>query len=147
VFTRSDGIWSQQAYLKASNTEANDQFGQYVAIASDTLVVGADAEDSNATGFDGNDANNAASDSGAAYLFTRSGGTWGQQAYLKASNTEAGDSFGFRVAVAGPTVVIGAYREASSASGINGDQSDNSAEAAGAVYVFDVPRRVFVISQ
>ena len=36
--------------------------------------------------------------------------TWSQQAYLKASNSDAGDSFGFAVAVSGDTVVVGAYQ-------------------------------------
>src|SRR5687767_4680694 len=58
-----------------------------------------------------------------------------QQAYLKASNTEANDAV-FAVAVSGDTVVIGAYNESSSATGVNGDQSDNSALNSGAAYVF-----------
>ena len=59
-----------------------------------------------------------------------------QQAYLKASNTDSNDQFGFSVAVSGDTMVIGAYQEASSATGVNGDQSDNSATNSGAAYVF-----------
>jgi hypothetical protein len=55
-----------------------------------------------------------------------------QQAYLKASNAEAGDSFGYSVAISGQTVVVGAIGEASSATG---GQSDNSASNAGAAYV------------
>ena len=88
---RSGTTWSQQAYLKASNTEVGDGFGFSVAISGDTVVVGAHEEDSNATGVNGDQADNSAADSGAAYVFTRSGATWSQQAYLKASNTGAGD--------------------------------------------------------
>ena len=65
-------------------------------------------------------------------------GTWSQQAYLKASNTEASDYFGYSVAVSGDTVVVGAYVEGSTATGVNGNQSDNSAWASGAAYVFAV---------
>ena len=65
----------------------------------------------------------------------RNGATWSQQAYLKASNTELSDSFGISVAVSGDTVRRWAAFESSSATGINGDQSDNSASA-GAAYVF-----------
>ncbi len=54
--------------------------------------------------------NNSAADSGAAYVFTRTGGVWSQQAYLKASNTDASDQFGLAVAVSGDTVVVGAYQ-------------------------------------
>ena len=78
---------SQQAYLKASNTGAGDYFGWSVAISGDTVVVGAPYEASSATGVNGNQSDNAALTAGAAYVFVRSGGTWTQQAYLKASNT------------------------------------------------------------
>ena len=86
---------TQQAYLKASNPDVLDLFGYAVAISGDTLVVGARGEDSNATGVNGNQADNSASSAGAAYVFVRSGSSWSQQAYLKASNTDAGDLFGF----------------------------------------------------
>ncbi|HKQ48480.1 MAG TPA: FG-GAP repeat protein [Phycisphaerae bacterium] len=135
VFVRSGTTWSQQAYLKASNTEASDQFGG-VAASGDTVVVTAGTEDSNATGINGNQADNSATDSGAAYVFVRNVTTWSQQAYLKASNTDANDRFGGRMAVSGDTVVIGADAEDSSATGVNGNQSDNSASDAGAAYVF-----------
>jgi uncharacterized repeat protein (TIGR01451 family) len=136
VFVRSGSSWSQQAYLKASNTGADDQFGSSVAISGDTVVVGAHREDSIATGVDGNQADNSASNSGAAYVFVRSGTTWSQQAYLKASNTGAGDQFGFGVTISGDTVVVGAYGENSNATGVDGNQFDNSATLSGAAYVF-----------
>ncbi len=136
VFTRSAGVWTQQAYLKASSTGANDQFGGSVAVSGDTAVIGASNEDSNATGVDGNQADNSASQSGAAYVFTRSGSTWTQQAYLKASNTGVDDGFGSSVALAGDTVIIGASGEDSNSTGVNGNQADNSAVQSGAAYVF-----------
>jgi hypothetical protein len=136
VFTRSGGIWSQQAYLKASNTGADDFFGGSVAVSGDTLVVGAPGEASNATGVDGNQANNSVAEAGAAYVFTRSGGIWSQQAYLKASNTGANDQFGYAVAVFGDTLVVGAPGEASNATGVDGNQANNSVAEAGAAYVF-----------
>ena len=136
VFVRNAGAWSQQAYLKASNTDADDQFGGSVAISGDTLVVGAVGEDSNATGVDGDSANNSASNAGAAYVFVRSAGAWSQQAYLKASNTDALDSFGISVAISGDTLVVGANGESSNATGVNGNQSNNLANASGASYVF-----------
>jgi hypothetical protein len=130
-----DPIAQQQTYLKASNAEANDYFG-VVAISGDTVVVGASGEDSSATGVNGNQSNNSALDSGAAYVFVRNGTTWSQQAYLKASNTGAGDRFGFSVAVSGDTVVVGAIWEDSNATEVNGNQADNSALESGAAYVF-----------
>ena len=62
-----------------------------------TLAVGAGKEDSNATGINGTQTDNSATNSGAVYVFTRSGTTWSQQAYVKASNSGASDLFGRRV--------------------------------------------------
>ena len=85
----------------------------------------------------GDQANNSARSSGAAYVFATSGTTWSQQAYLKASNTDAG-----RPCSAIPSRSPATPRswehlgESSSATGVNGDESDNSAGGAGAAYVF-----------
>jgi hypothetical protein len=136
VFTRTGAAWTQQAYLKASNSDSSDEFGWGVAVSGDTAVVGAYREDSSATGLDGNQANNSAADSGAAYLFTRSSGNWTQQAYVKASNTEANDCFGRYIALDGDAMAIGSACESSGARGIDGDQASNSAPGSGAVYVF-----------
>lgn len=136
VFARTAGVWSQQAYLKASNTDAGDFFGTSVALSGDTIVVGATWEDSAATGVDGDQANNDSTSSGAAYVFTRNGSTWSQQAYLKPSNTDRGDWFGWFVAIDGDTLAVSARRESSAAVGLNGDDDDDTAFGAGAVYVF-----------
>lgn len=140
VFTRSGGVWSQQAYVKASNTQGSDEFGRSVTLSGDgnTLAVSAYGEDSSATGIGGDQADNSASSAGAVYVFTRSGSTWSQQAYVKPSSTDAGDRFGYSVALSGDgnTLAVGADAESSSGTGINGNQADNSASSAGAVYVF-----------
>jgi len=136
VFVRSGTTWSQQSYLKASNAEAFDQFGWIVALDGNTLAVGANLESSNATGVNGNQADNNAVRSGAAYIFVRTGTTWSQQAYLKASNTEANDNFAMALDLSGDRLVVGAVNEDSAATGINGDQSNNDAASAGAAYVF-----------
>jgi hypothetical protein len=140
VFTRVGGVWTQQAYVKASNTGAGDNFGWSVALSDDgnTLAVGAIGEDSDATGIDGNQAGNTASNAGAVYVFTRTGTAWSQQAYVKASNTAPADNFGHSVALSGDgnTLAVSALAEDSAATGIDGDQADNSASDAGAVYVF-----------
>jgi hypothetical protein len=138
VFTRSVATWSQQAYIKASNPDAGDRFGSWIGMSGDgaTLAVGARFEDGNGIG--GNQTDNSAVDSGAVYVFTQSAGVWSQQAYLKASNTGAGDLFGAMVTLSndGNTLAVGARQEASNATGINGNQANNSAPNAGAVYVF-----------
>ncbi len=122
---------AQTAYVKASNTGAGDQFGISVSLSGDTLVVGAPFEDSAATG-EGNSLEN----SGAVYVFRRTGSTWAEEAYIKASNTGAGDNFGFSVSVFGDTLAVGARHESSIATGIDGAQGNNSALSSGAVYVF-----------
>ena len=136
VFVRSGTNWSQQAYLKASNTGANDVFGFSVDVSGDTIVVGGWGEASNATGVNGNQSNNSIPNSGAAYVFVRSGTNWSQQAYLKASNAGAADFFGWALALSGDSLVVVANGEASNATGVNGNQSDNSAVNSGAAYVF-----------
>ena len=80
----------------------------------------------------GTPADNSAEGAGAAYVFVRSGTTWTQQDYLKASNPELDDEFGWSVAVSGDTIVVGAYYEDSDGSG----PGDNNAFDAGAAYVF-----------
>jgi len=142
VFVRDGaGAWSQQAYVKASNTEADDYFGRSVTLSGDgnTLVVGAYVEDSNAVGIGGNQANDSAPLSGAVYVFVRDGAeAWSQQAYVKASNTGGSDLFGTSVALSddGDTLAVGAYGEDSDATGIEGNQTNENAYASGAVYVF-----------
>jgi hypothetical protein len=143
VYARTGDRWTQQAYVKASNTGADDQFGFSVALSADgnTLAVSAPYEDSAATGINGNQADNSMANSGAVYVFTRSGSAWSQQAYVKASNTgaaEEGDQFGYSIALSGDgnTLVVGAIGEDSNATGINGDQANDSAQGAGAAYVF-----------
>jgi len=136
VYIRDGDQWSQQAYIKASNTDAGDHFGGSVAISGDTLVVGASTESSRATGVNGDQSNNAAPNAGAAYVFTRSGTEWTQQAYIKASNAEAYDVFGGEVAISGDSMVVTAIGERSNAAGVNGNQGNNSLVLAGAAYVF-----------
>ena len=113
VFTRTGGVWSQQAKLTASDSAADDSFGISVAISGNTAVIGASFDD------DGG------SDSGSAYLFTRSDGVWSQQAKLTASDSAENDYFGTSVAVSGDTVLIGAF----------GDD-DGGLTDSGSAYVF-----------
>src|SRR5688572_2526068 len=149
VFTRASDSWTQQAYVKPSNPQPGAEFGHYVALSADgnTLAVSAYWEASNATGINGNQRDESIPQAGAVYVFTRAGGTWIQQAYIKASNTgEAGtadsfgegDQFGWSLALSrdGNTIAVGALTEDSASTGVNGDQRNNSALGAGAVYVF-----------
>ena len=141
VWVRSGGTWTEQAFIKASNPQLQDWFGVNLAVSADgnTVLVGAPMEDSRARGINGEQQDNSATESGAAYLFTRSGTTWSQQAYIKAENADEFDEFGVAVAVSGDgrRLIIGARMEGGGAVGINGNQSDNSTPEAGAVYVWE----------
>ncbi|MDH5444398.1 MAG: FG-GAP repeat protein, partial [Gammaproteobacteria bacterium] len=131
IFNRDDSNWLYSVTLSASNAEAGDLFGYSVDIDGNSLVISAVSE-----GGDVNStieaSNNDAPESGAAYLYVRSGDVWEQQVYVKASNPDDKDFFGFSVGISGDTLVVGANGEASA----DGVQSDNNAAGAGAVYVF-----------
>ena len=101
IFTESGGVWTEQAKLTAADAESSDIFGLSVAIASATIIVGAPYDDDAGTA------------SGAAYIFTESGGVWSQQAKLTAADAEGGDVFGFSVAIASATIIVGAPYESS----------------------------------
>lgn len=107
VFVRNGGVWTEEAKLTASDAAAGDLFGSSVGISGARLVVGAFQDD------DGGSA------SGSAYVFTRSGSVWSEDAKLTASDAAAGDHFGRDVAIQGSRVLVGAWldSDAGSASG------------------------------
>lgn len=96
VFTRSGGVWSGQT-LTARDGAGGDRFGASVAILGDRLVVGASGHDLGL-----------AIDQGAAYVFTRKGSTWTEQATLIAADGLANDSFGASVTMSHDMMVVGA---------------------------------------
>src|SRR5437868_3818249 len=93
---------TQEAYVKFSNPWGNENFGASVAVAGDTMVVGASAFLNQTTG------------AGQAFVFVRTGTNWIPQAYFRPFRTVAYDGFGASVAVSGDTVVVGAPFESSS---------------------------------
>jgi hypothetical protein len=113
VFTRSGSTWTEQQKLLSSDLESGDRFGQNVSISSDgnTAIIGSAFEDTSPN------LNN-----GAAYVFTRSGGTWTQQQKLLSSDGTGNDYFGASVALSsdGNTALIGAYLETTSPNSFNG---------------------------
>ncbi len=112
VFTRSGTAWSQEAKLLASDSVTWGKFGDSVSLDLDTLLVGAPGNDGRVA------------DTGAAYVFLRSNGSWSQQAKLQADDGAAYDKFGNSVSLDGDTAAIGAY------------YSDLPASRAGATYLF-----------
>jgi len=122
-------------YLKALHINNGDYFGDAVAISGDYAIVGATGESSNSIN---DQTNNSLSSSGAAYIFktTDSGETWTQTAYLKASNREIYDDFGYSVAIYGDYVVVGARLEDSNTMDNSGNHPSITNFNSGAAYIF-----------
>ncbi|MBM9578550.1 putative Ig domain-containing protein [Leptospira sp. 201903070] len=148
VFRRIGTTWALEAYLKAPNAETSDMFGTSVSISGDTIVVGVNSEDSNQTnvihspftGLTPAGDNDSAGNSGAAYVFRRTGNTWALEAYLKAPNAAATNQFGNAVAISGDTIVVGAvFEDCDQTSVTNAPStfvSNTNAVDSGAAYVF-----------
>ncbi|WP_159931184.1 hypothetical protein [Oceanicoccus sp. KOV_DT_Chl] len=100
VFVRNGSIWVQQAKLFASDAQGSDRFGASVAIKGDTILIGAYLEDE------------AAYNGGAAYVFTRTGTIWTEQAKLMASDYSREGEFGSSVALNDGIALIGAPKRA-----------------------------------
>jgi hypothetical protein len=142
----SVGSWSTYDIVTASNADDYDYFGEKFALSGDgkLLVVGAPREDGAGIGVGADESSNAAENAGAVYVFQREDSGWGlefswpQTAYVKAPNTETVDVFGKDVALSssGGTLVVYASGEDSAATGVGGDQSDNSADSTGAIYFY-----------
>lgn len=113
VFFRSETGWVQHQKLHASDGARGDEFGTALAMSGDYAIVGAPRKD------------DAGNNSGAAYIFTRQGTAWVEQAKLVAPDARAGDYFGVSVAIDEDTVLVGGHR-------INKPTAD-----AGSVYVFE----------
>jgi hypothetical protein len=113
VFHRTDTTWTQQAKLLATDGAPSDYFSAYaVSLSQDTALIGSQCDDDNGT------------DSGSAYLFTRTGTTWTQHSKLHASDAAAQDYFGGSVALVNTTILISA-----------GGNDDHGADS-GSAYVF-----------
>jgi hypothetical protein len=112
VFVRSGSTWTQQAKLTASDAAVADLFGFSIAIDGDTIAVGAPYRD------------DLGSDSGAVYVFVRSGTAWSQQAKLHAGDGASADQFGASLSLQGDTLAVGAPKD------------DGSSTDEGSAYVF-----------
>lgn len=130
VFRKGASGLVQEARLLGGSPANGDEFGWSISLSGDTLVVGGQGR---------------LGSTGPVYVFRRSslgvGGTWAQSAYIKASNIGEGDRFGAVVAIHGNAIVVGAPREDSSATGLNGNQGDASGspyDNSGAAYQCDL---------
>lgn len=112
VFVYSQGVWSQEAKLTASDAAEYDDFGSSVSLSGNRALIGVPGGD------DGGD------ESGAVYVFARSGNAWTQEAKLTPSDAAAGDQFGFHVSLAGDRALVGSVRD------------DDAGESSGSAYIF-----------
>jgi hypothetical protein len=162
VFTRQNGAWSQQAYIKGSRNEESDQMGYAVAISDDGTTIAAGVGDE-ACLTPGINPPGCADDTpalgganiwvGAAYVFVRTGTTWTEQAFIKASNARPYNAFGAMLTLSGDgnTLAVTAYLEDAAGRGVRAPELQplltkdrlnawrdhvNQAEESGAVYVY-----------
>ncbi|WP_369795332.1 fibronectin type III domain-containing protein [Bacteriovorax sp. BSW11_IV] len=142
VYKKDNGIWKQDAYIKAPNPDSSDYFGTSVAISGQRIAVGSYQEDTNQnyiTNIDLPSIDNNLLNSGAVYTFTRENGLWEFEAFIKAGNAGQNDTFGSTVDLQGDTLVVGAPKEGSEVSGVvNGPipPQDNNNGYTGAVYIY-----------
>ena len=116
AFVRSGSTWTQQQKLTASDAGVSDEFGTSAGVSEDHAVVGSPKDD---------DAGNCeGADCGSAYLYLRTGSTWGDVQKITAGDAAAGDEFGTSVAIDGQTAVVGAPFD------------DDAANSSGSAYVF-----------
>jgi hypothetical protein len=151
VFNRDDTGWKQTTYLKPSHTFIGTNFGSAVALSGngDLAVIGAKGDTSGKFDSEGKTLINSNTSNslktlsdevkkGRVYLFKQQNGSWAKAGELTASTPRVGFEFGQSVAVSkdGSTIAVSTYRDASTATGINGDEGNTDAKNAGAVYVF-----------
>ena len=113
IFMRSEGSWTEQAKLTASDGAEEDDFGARVSITDDYAIVGAPFN------------RELGLNAGAAYIFNRDTTNWTEQAKLTASDGEAHDALGWSVSIDGDYAIVGATG------------ADGNAVISGAAYVFN----------
>ncbi|MHC1774362.1 MAG: T9SS type A sorting domain-containing protein [Lentimicrobium sp.] len=125
IFKNNAGTWSEVQKIVATDRGFLDYFGNSVAISGDYAIIGASAEDDDATG------ENALTDAGSAYLIKNNAGTWSQVQKIVASGRGAFYGFGYSVAISGDYATVGAYQDAEDATG------GNTLYDAGSAYIFE----------
>jgi len=102
VFLRNGNVWTQQTKLVASDGLLSDGFGHDVCMNADATIAMVAASDRD---------DNSLTNSGAVYIFTRSGSTWTQQQKIYAPLKAANDRFGIGMSMnaAGDYALIASY--------------------------------------
>jgi len=124
VFKNVSGTWGEVKKITSTDGSADDLFGNSVAISGDYVIVGAYAEDEDASG------SNTKSLSGSAYIFTNNLDTWTETQKIVASDRAVNDYFGFSVGISGNYAIVGAFSEDENATG------GGTLDLAGSAYVF-----------
>ncbi len=141
IFQLIDDTWIQETNIRISNIEG-DTFGKSVSLSYDgnTLAIGAPGDSSSSTGINNGIQDGLAPNSGAVYIYTRSGSTWTSNTYIKADNTTSEDRFGDTVSLSddGKTLAVSVYLEDSNTTDIN-SIPDDLATNTGAVYIYSRP--------
>lgn len=138
LFNHGDSGWEFLQRIVSNNLDIGDAFGSSVYLDGNQLIVGAPDENGGGIAVDDSEQDNSRENAGAAYIFAESDeGQWTQTAYLKASNSDDYDGFGWSVAISGSIAVVGAPYESSSANTVNGSELNNIFFAAGAAYIFE----------
>jgi len=112
VYIRTGSTWTLQQEINNPTPATNDWFGDSISLYQDTLVVGADGDDTGANG------------AGSVYIYIRTGSTWTLQQEINNPVPVTNDNFGWLVSLYQDTLVVGT----------GGD--DTGAEDAGSCYVY-----------
>ncbi len=143
IYENNNGNWGDYTFLQSDYLKVNGCFGGSVALNSDATVLatGAYCDTSRARDINGDQENEAGSDVGAVFIYTRSGTTWTKQAYLKASNASDGDNFGFGISLSGDgdILAVSAYGDQTDEVGILPGTNDESISTpnGGSFYIFE----------
>ncbi len=98
VFRRSGSAWTQIAKLTPSDGASHDWFGVSMSLRGNLALIAARGDDDRG------------SDSGSAYVFTRTGSAWAETAKLTASDGAPNDNFGVGVAIDGDDALVSSHR-------------------------------------
>jgi hypothetical protein len=120
IFELSNGIWTQQKKIVASDRESGQRFGCSLAIDGDYIIVGAYSDDISST----------FTDVGAAYIYKSENGNWIEKQKIMASDYDGMDYFGWSVDIENDHIIVGAYNESQDTSGAN------TMSSSGSTYVF-----------
>jgi hypothetical protein len=135
IFKQTNGTWSQQQKIVATDRTEQVRFGNSVSISGDYILVGAWLDDNDASGA------NAKVESGSAYIFKQTNGIWSQQQKIVASDRSANDGFGTSVSISGNYAILGT----------NGESEDeiggNTKLGAGSAYIFKLTNSIWTQQQ